>query len=152
MVWNSVVVLVAGLSETSLIWHQRCPRYPWSQGKFLCCISHVSCIANAVSAVSQLFETPLKQHQRYLWMPHWCQPGTSDSCSFFNSSELKGTVQRDFNYVFWHILIGLGLNTNRFYFKNFSEAPTILDQRTFSSRGSGEILSEKLFFSENLYK
>jgi hypothetical protein len=36
---------------------------------------------------------------------------------------LEETVQRDFNYVFWHILIGLGLNTNRFYFKNFSEAP-----------------------------
>ncbi len=28
----------------------------------------------------------------------------------------KGTVQRDFNFVFWHILIGLGLNMNRFYF------------------------------------
>ncbi len=37
----------------------------------------------------------------------------TDSLKF---SEIKGTVQRDFNYVFWHILIGLGLNTNRFYF------------------------------------
>jgi hypothetical protein len=27
---------------------------------------------------------------------------------------LKGTVQRDFNSVFCHILIGLGLNMNRF--------------------------------------
>jgi hypothetical protein len=34
----------------------------------------------------------------------------------------------------------------------FFRGPTIFDQRTFSSRGSGEILSEKLHFSENFYK
>jgi hypothetical protein len=28
----------------------------------------------------------------------------------------------------------------------------ILDQRKFSSRGSGETLSEKLYFAENFYK
>jgi hypothetical protein len=31
-------------------------------------------------------------------------------------------------------------------------APTILDQRKFSSRGSAETLLEKLYFSENLKK
>ncbi len=47
----------------------------------------------------------------------------------------KGTVQRDFNSVFWHIWIGLGLSKNRFWLKNLSEAPTILDIRNSSSRG-----------------
>jgi hypothetical protein len=38
------------------------------------------------------------------------------------------------------------------WFKNFSEAPTILDQRKFSSSGKGEIVSEKLYFSEKFFK
>jgi hypothetical protein len=75
-------------------------------------------------------------------------PVSTSSWSYWRISpvsEFIGTVQRD-------ILIGLGLNMNRFYFYNFSKAPTILDQRTFSSRGSGEILLEKLNFLENVYK
>jgi hypothetical protein len=34
---------------------------------------------------------------------------------------------------------------NRYLFYNFSEAPTIFDQRKFPSCGSGETLSKKLF-------
>ncbi len=64
----------------------------------------------------------------------------------------KGTVQRDFHSVFWHLRIGLGLNKDRFWFKKFSEAPTILDRRKFSSRGWGENVSKKLYFSEKFYE
>jgi hypothetical protein len=31
-------------------------------------------------------------------------------------NKLKGTAQRDFNSVFWHLWIGLGLNKDRFWF------------------------------------
>ncbi len=50
-------------------------------------------------------------------------------------SPFKGTVQRDFNSVFWHKWIDLCLNMNRFWFINFSESPTIFDLRNSSSHG-----------------
>jgi hypothetical protein len=43
-------------------------------------------------------------------------------------------------------MIGIGLRMSRFLFYNFSEAPTISDQRKFSSRSSGEIIFLGTFF------
>jgi hypothetical protein len=65
------------------------------------------------------------------------------------STVFKGTVQPDFHFVFWYTLIGLGLNMNRFWFLNFSETPTICQQRWLFSHRSGETFSEKLNFLEN---
>ncbi len=36
---------------------------------------------------------------------------------------IKGTVQRDFNSVFWHLWIGRGLNKDRFWFNIFHRPP-----------------------------
>jgi hypothetical protein len=41
---------------------------------------------------------------------------------------------------------------NRFRFLNFSEVPTVLDQIKLSSRGQGETLLERIYFSEFLKK
>ncbi len=45
------------------------------------------------------------------------------------------------------ILIGLGLNTNRFWFNNFWDPHDLITKTTFS-RSSEETLSKKLNFSE----
>ncbi len=44
----------------------------------------------------------------------------------------KGTVQRDFNSVLWHIWIDLGLNMNRFFaFKTFQMLPRLKIKENF---------------------
>jgi hypothetical protein len=50
----------------------------------------------------------------------WCQ---SHIIGLHFSSNLRGTVQRDFNVVLWHMWI------DHYCCKHISEAPTILDQR-----------------------
>jgi hypothetical protein len=42
-------------------------------------------------------------------------------------SNIKGTVQRDCNYVFLPTWLGLGLNLSRSWFSHFSKAPPTLD-------------------------
>ncbi len=65
---------------------------------------------------------------------------TSKSVRPSRKKQIKGTVQRDFNSVFWHLWIGLGLNKDRFWFKHFSEAPMSLDRKNFL-----HAVKEKLF-------
>jgi hypothetical protein len=48
---------------------------------------------------------------------------------------IKGTVQRDFKPVFLNIWKGPSLNKDPFWFKNYPEATTTLDQRPLSLRG-----------------
>jgi hypothetical protein len=66
---------------------------------------------------------------------------------------LKGTVQRDFNSVFWHIWTGLDLNMNCFWFYYFSGAPNnFLYIKDDFLREDNKNLSERLYFSDNFYK
>ncbi len=63
----------------------------------------------------------------------------------------KGTVQRDFNSMFQHIWIGLGMIINRYPFLNFWKDPRIFDQsRHFCP--VKENLFGKLYFSKIGYK
>jgi hypothetical protein len=66
--------------------------------------------------------------------------------------QFKGTVQRVLNFVFLTYIDRARPEYEPLLLLKFFRGPTILDQRTFSSRGSGEILSEKLNFLENFYK
>jgi hypothetical protein len=113
-------------------------------------VSYTTVLGNIVESSSSISYSRKKREK--VFTPKNFSTVTDTNIILYSMLCFKGTVQRDFNLVFLHILIGLGLNMNRFYLKNVSEAPLILDQRTFSSCGSGEILSEKLYFSENFYK
>ncbi len=69
-------------------------------------------------------------HSRYLW--------------------LKGTVQRDFNVVFWLVWIGLGLNTNRFEFIIFQRPPRFLKEIAFFVRLRRNSFRKILYFGKFL--
>ncbi len=51
----------------------------------------------------------------------------NEICLFCNCFQLKGLSHEIFTFIFWPKLIYLGLNGNRFWFLNFKEGSSILD-------------------------
>jgi hypothetical protein len=69
----------------------------------------------------------------------------------FSSSPFKGTVQRDFHSVFWHLWIGSGLNKNRPGFNIFSGSPLFWIKENFLLTVKEKPFWKNVIFGKFLY-